>query len=169
MNYATIKPHDIANGPGVRVSLFVSGCPHRCPGCFNAETWDEQYGKRYTAQTEQEILKALSYPYIKGFSLLGGEPFVPEHQKTLYPLLQKIRETMPQKTIWAYSGYTWETLPETILLPYIDILVDGPFLNDEKDLNLRFRGSKNQRIIDVPKSLRCGHVVLWNDPREQEK
>ncbi len=169
MNYATIKSHDIANGPGVRVSLFVSGCPHRCPGCFNEETWDEAYGDSYTTKTEQEILNALSPSYIKGFSLLGGEPFVLEHQTALLPLMKKIKEEFPQKTVWAYSGYTWDTLPEQLLLPYIDVLVDGPFIEAQKDLNLRFRGSANQRLIDVQKSLKEGKVVLWNDPENKEE
>ena len=169
MNYAIIKPHDIANGPGVRVSLFVSGCPHRCPGCFNEETWDEEYGAPYTSRTEEEILSALAPSYIKGFSLLGGEPFVPEHQGALEPLLKKMKETMPQKTVWAYSGYTWETLPDRRLLPYIDVLVDGPFIEAEKDLNLRFRGSGNQRLIDVQKSVKQGQVILWSDPNMEEE
>lgn len=169
MNYAVIKPHDVANGPGVRVSLFVSGCPHRCPGCFNEETWDEAYGSPYTTETEEEILNALSLSYIKGFSLLGGEPFVADHQKALLPLMKKIKETMPQKTVWAYSGYTWESLPEQTLLPYLDVLVDGPFIEAQKDLNLRFRGSGNQRLIDVQKSLKDGKVVLWRDPNIEEE
>lgn len=169
MNYAVIKPHDVANGPGVRVSLFVSGCPHRCPGCFNEETWDYQYGAPYTHKTEEEILSALAPSYIKGFSLLGGEPFVPEHQAVLLPLLTKIRETLPQKTIWAYSGYTWETLPDRTLIPLLDVLVDGPFIEAEKDLNLRFRGSGNQRLIDVQQSIKEGQVVLWRDPTTKEE
>ncbi len=169
MNYAVIKSHDVANGPGVRVSLFVSGCPHRCPGCFNEETWDYQYGAPCTAKTEEEILSALAPSYIKGFSLLGGEPFVPEHQKALLPLMKKIKETMPQKTVWAYSGYTWETLPDKTLLPFLDVLVDGPFIEAEKDLNLRFRGSGNQRLIDVQKSMQQGEVVLWRDPNTEEE
>ncbi|MBE7042731.1 MAG: anaerobic ribonucleoside-triphosphate reductase activating protein [Ruminococcaceae bacterium] len=169
MNYATIKSHDIANGPGVRVSLFVSGCPHHCPGCFNEETWDYQYGILYTKETEEEIITALSPTYIKGFSLLGGEPFVPEHQAVLLPLLQRIKETLPQKTIWAYSGYTWETLPDKQLLPYVDVLVDGPFIEAKKDLNLRFRGSGNQRLIDVQKSMKQGKIVLWSDPNTEEE
>lgn len=170
MNYATIKKHDIANGPGVRVSLFVSGCPHHCPGCFNEETWDFSYGQPYTLEAEEEVLTALSPSYIKGFSLLGGEPFVPEHQKALLPLVQKIRVQMPDKTVWAYSGYLWETLPNRDkkdgLLPLIDVLVDGPFVEAEKDLNLRFCGSGNQRIIDVPASLKQGQIVLWRDCKE---
>ncbi len=169
MNYAVIKSHDIANGPGVRVSLFVSGCPHRCQGCFNEETWDEEYGSPYTSQTEEEILSALAPTYIKGFSLLGGEPFVSEHQEALLPLLKKIKDAFPQKTVWAYSGYTWETLPDMLLIPYIDVLVDGPFIEAEKDLNLRFRGSGNQRLIDVQKSVKQGRVILWSDPNIEEE
>lgn len=173
MNYAAIKFHDIANGPGVRVSLFVSGCPHHCPGCFNEETWDFAYGSPYTAEVEDTILKALAPSYIKGFSLLGGEPFVPESQKVLLALLKKIRETLPRKTIWAYSGYLWEQLLERDgrkgLLPLLDVLVDGPFVEAEKDLNLRFRGSANQRVIDVPQSLLQEKVILWQDPKQTEE
>ena len=169
MNYAAIKFHDIANGPGVRVSLFVSGCPHRCPGCFNEETWDFSYGKPYTAAVEGMILKGLTPSHIKGFSLLGGEPFVPENQKVLLPLLQKIRKELPSKTIWAYSGYLWEQLLERDghkgMLPLVNVLVDGPFIEAEKDLSLRFRGSGNQRVIDVAASLQQGHLVLWHDPK----
>ena len=169
MNYAMIKPHDVAKGHGARGSPLVSGCPQRWPGCFNEETWDEEYGAPYTSQTEEEILSALAPSYIKGFSFLGGEPFVPEHQKALLPLLKKIKDAFPQKTVWAYSGYTWETLPDRLLIPYIDVLVDGPFIEAEKDLNLRFRGSGNQRLIDVQKSVKQGKVLLWSDPNIEEE
>ena len=171
MNYATIKPYDIANGPGVRVSLFVSGCPHHCPGCFNQETWDFAYGQPYGKETEEAVLSALAPSYIKGFSLLGGEPFAPENQAELLPLVKAVRRTYPQKTIWAYSGYLWEQLLERDgtdgLLPYLDVLVDGRFLEGQKDLNLRFRGSANQRILDVPASLQQGCAVPWTDPRDK--
>ena len=169
MNYATIKPHDVANGPGVRVSLFVSGCTHRCRGCFNAEAWDFGYGEPFTAEIEELILRALEPTYIKGFSLLGGEPFEPANQVALAPLLEKIRARYPQKTIWCYSGFLFDDLsvgrvgdPEICrrMLSCIDVLVDGKFVEELKDLNLRFRGSANQRIIRIPESLRQGEVVL---------
>ncbi len=169
MNYATIKTHDVANGPGVRVSLFVSGCTHRCKGCFNAEAWDFGYGEPFTPEIEDRILDALAPSYIKGFSLLGGEPFEPANQPTLAPLLEKIRAKYPEKTIWCYSGFLFENLfggkvgnPDTCrrMLNCIDILVDGKFVEEQKDLNLRFRGSANQRILRVPNSLEQGDAVL---------
>ena len=169
MNYATIKTHDVANGPGVRVSLFVSGCTHRCRGCFNAEAWDFGYGEPFTEEIENEILSALAPSYIKGFSLLGGEPFEPANQVALAPFLEKLRERYPQKTVWCYSGFLFDDLaggtvgdPRTCrrMLDCIDILVDGKFVEEQKDLNLRFRGSANQRILNVPASLSEQRVVL---------
>lgn len=171
MHYGEIKKCDIANGEGVRVSLFVSGCTHHCPGCFNQDTWDFSYGKEYTDETEQEIIEALSPDYINGLSLLGGEPFEPQNQKVLVQLLRKVRERYPQKTIWCYSGYLFdrELLSESRarceytdeMLSMIDILVDGRFVEKLKDIRLVFRGSSNQRIIDVKKSLNNGEVILW--------
>ena len=170
MNYATIKRHDVANGPGVRVSLFVSGCTHHCKGCFNAEAWDFSYGQPFTAETEEELIRALSPDYIRGLSLLGGEPFEPCNQVVLAPFLERIRKTFPGKTVWCYSGYTLEQMREHRLgdaavtdwmLACIDILVDGEFVEEKKDLNLRFRGSSNQRILDVKKSLSADEPVLW--------
>lgn len=173
MNFANIKKYDVANGVGVRVSLFVSGCTHRCKGCFNAEAWDFSYGKPYTEETEEEILDALDKDYIAGLSLLGGEPFEPQNQRALLPLLRKFRERYPQKDVWCYSGYTFDSdLQEggrahceatDEMLSMLDILVDGEFVEDLKDLKLRFRGSANQRIIDVPRTLREGEVRLWKD------
>lgn len=170
MNYATLKTHDVANGPGVRVSLFVSGCTHRCPGCFNAEAWDFGYGEPFTEEVEARIFAALAPSYIKGFSLLGGEPFEPANQGTLAPLLERIRERFPQKTVWCYSGFIFDTelLPGKVgdpdlcrrMLSCIDILVDGRFVEAQKDLNLRFRGSANQRILDVSASLASGNAIL---------
>ena len=176
MNYATIKTHDIANGPGVRVSLFVSGCTHHCKGCFNPETWDFHYGKPYTPQVEEEILKTLEPWYMRGLSLLGGEPFEIQNQLTVLGLVKKVKERYPDKTIWCYTGYDyerdilagrlgdWSVTGE--LLKYLDVLVDGEFVEAKKDLTLRFRGSSNQRIIDVPKSLAADQVVWWVDPDE---
>lgn len=171
MYYGEIKKCDIANGEGVRVSLFVSGCTHHCPGCFNQDTWDFNYGKVYTDKTEQEILDALSPGYINGLSLLGGEPFEPQNQQVLVQLLRKVKEQYPQKTIWCYSGYLFdrELLNESRarceytdeMLSMIDILVDGRFVEELKDIRLVFRGSSNQRIIDVKKSLENGEVILW--------
>ena len=172
MNYANIKKYDVANGVGVRVSLFVSGCTHHCKGCFNAEAWDFAYGQPYTEATEEEILAALSHEYIAGLSLLGGEPFEPQNQRALLPLLRKFRERYPQKSVWCYSGYTLETDILTgrahceamdEMLSYIDILVDGEFVEEKKDLKLRFRGSSNQRIIAVKRTLSEGTVKLWKD------
>ncbi|MDY5986829.1 anaerobic ribonucleoside-triphosphate reductase activating protein [Sporofaciens sp. SGI.106] len=159
MYYGNIKKYDIADGPGVRVSLFVSGCRHHCKGCFNSETWDFNFGQPYTQETEQEILEALKPPYITGFTLLGGEPFEPENQVVLVKLLRKIREFYPKLNIWCYSGYLYDvdmieggrayTDVTKEMLSYIDTLVDGPFIEAEKDLRLKFRGSRNQRIINL--------------------
>ncbi len=169
MNYATIKKTDVANGPGVRVSLFVSGCTHHCPGCFNAETWDFNYGSPYTGEAEEEILAALDHDYIQGLSLLGGEPFEEQNRPALVSLLEKVRERFPNKTVWCYTGYTFEKdllcwikegRPHTEeLLKQIDVLVDGEFILAKKNLRLKFRGSENQRIINVKKSLEAGCVV----------
>lgn len=168
MNFGVIKKHDVANGPGVRVALFVSGCAHHCPGCFNPETWDFAYGEPFTPQVAAELLMALAPNYIKGLSLLGGEPLAPENQEAVLALVRQVKATYPQKTIWCYSGYTWEeeltagpVLAE--LLTYLDVLVDGEFHLAEKNINLRFRGSENQRIIAVPATLAQGQVVLWDE------
>ena len=173
MNYASIKDCDIANGPGIRISLFVSGCTHHCKGCFNREAWDFDYGTPFTQQTIDEILKMLSPGYIKGLTLLGGEPFEPQNQGPIVELLRQIKAKYPQKSIWAFSGYLFDRDimsghlgdPEITkeYLSYLDVLVDGPFIEAKKDLMLRFRGSSNQRLIDVQKSLASGTVVEWED------
>lgn len=170
MNYADIKRVDVANGPGVRVSLFVSGCTHRCPGCFNPETWDFQFGAPFGEEQIQEILGYLRPNHIKGLSLLGGEPFEPENQLAVLELVRRVRAELPQKDIWCYSGYLFEALAEgkigthsRPLLEQIDVLVDGPFVLERKNLGLRFRGSDNQRIIQVQNSLNIGSIVLWDD------
>ena len=170
MNYATIKNCDIANGPGVRVSLFVSGCTHRCPGCFNAVAWDFDYGEPFTEATENKILEMLRPDYIQGLTLLGGEPFEPQNQQAIVKLLRRVKQELPPKSIWAFSGYLFDRdilsgrLGDTTeYLSYLDVLVDGPFVMGKKDLTLRFRGSSNQRLIDVPASLREERVVIWED------
>ena len=170
MNYATIKNCDIANGPGVRVSLFVSGCTHRCPGCFNEEAWDFAYGQPFTDQTIESILDMLRPSYIRGLTLLGGEPFDPRNQADVVRLLRRIREELPEKSIWAFSGYLFEKVmlsgrigDLSEYLSYLDVLVDGPFVQAKKNLGLRFRGSENQRIIDVKASLAAGQTILWDD------
>ncbi len=172
MNYATIKWTDVANGPGVRVSLFVSGCTHHCPECFNPEAWDFGYGHPFAAAEEDKILEALKPAHIKGLSLLGGEPFEPDNQRALLPFLRRVRAAFPDKTVWCYSGYTldgelWQESRARCectdeLLSLMDVLVDGEFVAARKDLNLRFRGSANQRIIDLKKSLPAHEIVLWD-------
>ncbi|MBQ9169040.1 MAG: anaerobic ribonucleoside-triphosphate reductase activating protein [Oscillospiraceae bacterium] len=179
MNYATIKNCDIANGPGVRVSLFVSGCTHRCRGCFNEVAWDFHYGEPFTQETIDLIISMLQPAYIRGLTLLGGEPFEPQNQGPIVQLLRQVKEKCPNKSIWAFSGYLfdrdilsgrlgdWETTRE--YLSYLDVLVDGPFVEEKKNLSLRFRGSENQRLIDVPASLAKGQIVLWEDWQGERK
>ena len=149
MNYAEIKKVDIANGPGVRVSLFVSGCRNHCKGCFNPETWDFDYGRPFTRETEDEIIEALRPSWIQGLSILGGEPTEEENAAVLIPFLKRVRIVLPDKDIWLYSGYTYEALRDKEILTLVDVLVDGPFLLELKDAGLAFRGSRNQRIIDL--------------------
>ena len=149
MNYAEIKKVDIANGPGVRVSLFVSGCRNHCKGCFNPETWDFDYGRPFTRETEDEIIEALRPSWIQGLSILGGEPTEEENAAVLIPFLKRVRAVLPDKDIWLYSGYTYEALRDKEILTLVDVLVDGPFLLELKDVGLAFRGSRNQRIIDL--------------------
>ncbi len=173
MNYANIKNNDIANGPGVRVSLFVSGCRHHCKGCFNEIAWDFAYGQPFTQEVIDSILAMMATGHIKGITLLGGEPFEPENQPALLDLVRQIRAKYPEKSIWCFSGYLFDRdiLPGRLgdsaitkaLLSHIDVLVDGPFVMEKKDLTLRFRGSSNQRLINVPASLEKGEVVLWED------
>ena len=170
MNYAVIKKNDIANGPGVRVSLFVSGCRHHCRNCFNREAWDFSYGQPFTRDTMDEILNALAPSYVAGLSFLGGEPLEPENQGSLLELARLFKERFPEKTLWCYTGFTFETdlLTDSVgdpavlreLLSYIDVLVDGKFVEELKDAGLIFRGSSNQNIIDMPKSLAAGRMVL---------
>lgn len=171
MNYADIKIADVANGKGIRVSLFVSGCNHHCKGCFNEQAWDFCYGKPFTEETIDEIIKDLDNPYIAGLSLLGGEPLEHQNQQGLLPLVKKVKEVYPDKNIWCYTGFkfdsdvvdkmckSFEETPE--LLSYIDVMVDGKFEEENKDIKLRFKGSSNQRIIDVKKSLKTHQVIPY--------
>ena len=173
MNYANIKTHDIANGPGVRVSLYVSGCTHHCKGCFNPETWDHEYGDVFDERVADRIIKALEPEYIRGFSLLGGEPFDPKNSPEMAKFLKRVKETYPEKDIWCYTGYDFEKdlltykvgqMEEVCdMLACIDVLVDGRFIEKYKIIDLRFRGSTNQRIIDVKKSLETDELVEWSD------
>ena len=171
MNYAEIKKTDIANGEGVRVSLFVSGCTRRCKNCFNGVAWDFSYGKAFTEQTEEELFEALSPDYIAGLSLLGGEPMEPSNQRALLPFIKKVKERFPQKNIWCYTGNTYDNgiLKEEDknceatkeLLSLFDVLVDGAFIEELKDIRLKFRGSSNQRVIDLNQTRKQGKVVLY--------
>ncbi|MCR5715286.1 MAG: anaerobic ribonucleoside-triphosphate reductase activating protein [Lachnospiraceae bacterium] len=171
MNYATIKKNDIANGPGVRTSLFVSGCNHHCQNCFNEIAWDFNFGDPFTKEVADDIIESLRPAYVTGLTLLGGEPLEHVNQRGLLPFISRVRKELPQKTIWCYTGFTFdkdvlgwmaneweETRP---LLSYIDVLVDGKFVQELHDLSLRFRGSSNQRIIMVQESLKTGKIVLW--------
>lgn len=172
MNYAEIKYCDVANGPGVRTSLFVSGCSHHCPGCFNEIAWDFNYGKPFTQDTIDSIIESLKPDYIQGLTLLGGEPFEYSNQKDLLPLVRQVREVLPQKDIWCFTGFLfdkdiienmckkWKETNE--LLSYIDVLVDGRFVEELKNLNLKFKGSENQRTILVNESLKSGNVILYD-------
>ena len=178
MYYGEIKDCDIANGEGVRVTLFVSGCTNHCENCFQPQTWDFHYGQPFTAETEDKLLDMLAPDYINGLTLLGGEPFEPENQKELVRLLEAVREKYPSRDIWCYTGYTYDrdlrpggkvyTACTDRMLACLDVLVDGEFVEEKKDITLRFRGSSNQRIIDVRKSQACGEVVLspLQEPRK---
>lgn len=173
MNYATIKFNDISNGPGVRVSLYVSGCRNHCKNCFNPETWDFNYGEPFTKEVENKIIEAMKPAHIKGFTLLGGDPFEPENVKALLPFMKRLRAIYPQKSFWCFTGYDYERDLLTgklgdhdevmELLGTLDVLVDGRFVEELKDLNLRFKGSSNQRTILVKKSLETDEVVLWDN------
>lgn len=161
MRYGKINTVDIANGPGVRVSLFVSGCRNRCKGCFNPETWNFNYGERFTVDAYNEIMGALAPRFITGLSILGGDPFEPENIGMVTYLCRHVKRDYPGKTIWIYTGYLYEDFKDREIMDYIDVLVDGPFIEAQKDLTLAFRGSRNQRIIDVKASRSSGIVTLW--------
>lgn len=179
MNYASIKIMDVANGPGIRMSLFVSGCTHHCKNCFNSEAWDFNYGQPFTQNEIDKIINYVDNKHIAGLTILGGEPFERVNQQGLLPLMRQFREALPDKSVWCFTGYDFEKdilekmckeWPETSeLLSYIDVLVDGKFIEELKDLNLRFKGSSNQRTIMVKESLEKGSIVLWDDSPEMEK
>lgn len=173
MHYGEIKKCDIANGPGIRVTLFVSGCTNRCEGCFQPQTWAFDYGKPFTPETEDTLIEWLKPGYVAGLTLLGGEPFEPSNQRALLPLVRRVKEAYPDKTIWAFSGFYLENelLKESShprceatdeLLSLIDVLVEGRFILAQKDISLKFRGSRNQRIVDLNKSREAGEIVLWS-------
>lgn len=172
MNYAAIKWYDISNGPGVRVSLYVSGCRNHCKGCFNRETWDFDYGEKFTEEVEKKIINGLKPDYISGFTLLGGDPFEPENARELAPFMKRLRAAYPDKSFWCFTGYDLDAellsgkqadLSDVMdMLGTLDVLVDGRFVEEKKDLNLRFRGSSNQRIILVKPTLERDEVVLWD-------
>lgn len=179
MYYGTIKQLDVANGPGVRVSLFVSGCRNHCKGCFQPETWDFLYGRPFTKESEEELLLALRPDYVQGLTILGGEPFEPENQAVILPLIERVRKLYPSKNIWVFSGYRLEDelMAEGVhphtgytarILSLIDVLVDGRFVEEKKNLSLVFRGSENQRLIDMKKTLKEGHTVLWDEKQTRE-
>ncbi|MBQ7425303.1 MAG: anaerobic ribonucleoside-triphosphate reductase activating protein [Lachnospiraceae bacterium] len=176
MNYGQVYYNDVANGVGCRTALFVSGCTHHCKGCFNEVTWDFNYGEPYTKEVEDDIIKSLEPSYIDGLTILGGEPMEVVNQKVVRSLLERIKREVPRATIWIYSGYTWDELTDNSnrrchsedtmpILRMLDVLVDGEFIEEKRDLMLRFRGSSNQRVIDVPASLDKGEIVLsrYND------
>ena len=169
MNYSVIKNCDIANGPGCRIVLFVSGCTHHCRECFQPETWNFDYGQPFTQETVDEILPLLAPAYIAGLTLLGGGPFEPQNQPALLDLVRQVRAKYPHKSIWSFSGYTYETIVSGKIgdtreyLKLLDVLVDGPFIQEKKNLSLRFRGSENQRLIDMPATLEKGEIVPWKD------
>jgi len=177
MYYGELKKCDIANGIGVRVTLFVSGCTNRCPGCFQPQTWDFRYGKPFTDETKEEIFAELDKSYVDGLTLLGGEPFEPENQRTLLPLLREVRQKYPGKTVWCFTGFRLDdellcqgSYPRCEatddMLACIDVLVDGRFREELKDISLQFRGSRNQRIIDMNQTRRTGVITLWDKLRK---
>ena len=174
MHYCQIKTCDIANGIGIRTTLFVSGCTNHCEHCFQPETWDFSYGQPFTADTENTIIESVKPYYVNGLTLLGGEPFEPANQEALLAFLRRFRRECPDKTVWCFTGFTldgelWQegAYPRTAytdeMLSLIDVLVDGRFVNALKDISLRFRGSSNQRIIDMKKTLAQGDIVLWSE------
>ena len=162
MHYSKIEKCDVANGPGVRVSIFLSGCRRRCKGCFNPETWDFKYGQEFTYETLAELGKLLEKPEIQGISILGGDPFEPENRDGLAKIVEFVRCFYPEKDIWCWTGFLWEDIKDLEVVKYLDVVVDGPYIEELRDLRLKFRGSSNQRIIDVWESLIEDDVVEWD-------
>lgn len=172
MNYADIKQYDVANGPGVRVSVFVSGCTHYCKGCFNQEAWDFSYGNPFTEETIDRVIEYMKPSYVKGLTVLGGEPMEPQNQPGVLDLLRKVKNAYPEKSVWLFTGYDyekdilgrmWAEVPQTKeLLSYLEVMVDGEFVEELKNLSLRFKGSSNQRTILVQESLKAGQIVLYD-------
>lgn len=160
MNIASVNYNSIENGPGIRHAVFVSGCPFHCQGCHNREAWDYSFGEKYTGELCREILDRSDSPYIAGLTLLGGEPLCPENYGDILELARAFRERFPNKSIWCYTGYLYEEVMDKEIMEYIDVLVDGPFVLDQRDLRLKFKGSANQRIIDVAESRKTGKVCL---------
>lgn len=170
MHYSTIKDCDIANGIGVRITLFVSGCTNHCKNCFQPQTWDFDFGEPFTEETEEKLLEMLKPDYINGLTLLGGEPMEPQNQRVLVPFLKRVREAYPNKNIWCFTGFTYEVLKTDgshprcevtdEMLSLIDVLVDGRYVDELKDLTLQFRGSSNQRLIDMVKTRENGEITL---------
>ena len=181
MHYGAIKKFDIANGEGIRTTLFVSGCRNRCKGCFQPETWDFTYGQPFTNETAEEIFAAMSNSSVRGLTILGGEPMEPENQRELLPFLREFKSKFPDKTVWLYTGNLYEELTGKMgehykciecteeLLSYVDILVDGRFVEEEKRLGLRFRGSANQRVIDMNETRKTGEITIWSGCNEDRR
>ncbi len=175
MNYATIKYFDIANGPGIRTCLFVSGCTHKCPGCFNYEAWDFNYGNSFGEAIQDELIESLRPDYVDGMTILGGEPMEPSNQEALVDFIERVREVYPEKSLWMYTGDTYEDLcnKDSVrhtafterILNALDVLVDGKFVEELKDITLRFKGSSNQRLIDLVKTRESGQIVIWTDEK----
>ena len=181
MYYGMIKKNDIANGEGIRTSLFVSGCRNMCKGCFQPQTWDFNYGEPFTPAVEKIIFESVSFPFVRGITILGGEPMEPENQEALLPFIKRFKEKFPEKTIWLYTGNTYEELmgifgtsekhlPITEeLLGYVDILVDGRYVEELKSIGLRFRGSSNQRVIDMNMTRKVGSIVIWEGCKQDRQ
>lgn len=178
MKYADYYDCDICNGNSVGMSLFVSGCPFHCEDCFNPETWDYDYGKEWTQEVERKFMDLVGRDYIKRVSFLGGSPLCDNNVRTVYQIIKNIHEKYPDKQLWVYTGYTWDFInkksPDKVedmfrceILNLIDVLVDNPFDRDKKDITLAFRGSANQRIIDVQKSIKAGEIILWKNSDKQ--
>lgn len=166
MNYAKIKPLDIANGPGIRVSLFVSGCRNHCNGCFQPETWNFNYGEEFTVETFVMLDKLLANPHVSGLSILGGDPFEPENREMVETICATVKHLWPKKTIWMWTGYYFEDLRDLAVFNYVDVLVDSPFIESQKNLCLPYCGSENQRVINIRKSIESGEVVLWGKEKD---